>query len=298
LKSQPADGVIAEHRRAVERAADAGFATPEQAASLANALALDAAGRAALNTAACPVNLMKMVCGAMEREKSRWEAVRAAIVRVATDEFESTWNRGTRTESQAAMRSVIETYWRDGVYEGGAIPADIGIPSEAWSSAFIAWVVLQAGGGSRFSKVGDEANYRPDFRPRAHWRYVAPSKINRETNSGANPFWAFAIDEERPQEGDIVVRSRAGSRATFNAFEGRRTHGDVVIAVGTSDITVIGGNAGGASNTVARTNYALNADGFVDSTGGGDDDHFAIVRIHTAMFDLLMCDLVDRGAQS
>jgi hypothetical protein len=294
LKEDRSKAVALDHLRALERAVAAGFATANQSALLANALITDVAGNHMLASAA-PINLIRAVCDAMKREKLRWEAVRAATVRVAEDELQSTWNNGRNRETDAAMRPIIESYWRDGVYSGGTIPADIRIPKDAWSSAFIAWVVQQAGGGDRFSKVGDEENYRQGWRPRAHWRYVAPSKENRETNNGANPFWAFAITEEKPQPGDIVVKSREGSRATFAHFIERRTHGDVVVEVGANTVTAIGGNVG---HSVSKSSIPLTADGHIASTGGGADDHFAIVRINVAMFDSVMCDLTGRGSPS
>lgn len=56
----------------------------------------------------------------------------------------------------------------------------------------------------------------------------------------------------RPQEGDILVKSRS------------------------TDITVIWGNE---SDTVKQNTFPLNDNGFVNSTDG-EDSHFAIVRIN------------------
>lgn len=100
--------------------------------------------------------------------------------------------------------------------------------------------------------------------------------INRQTSSAINPFLAFAIDEVTPQEGDIVVKSRNGSGATWNDFISKETHGDIVIDVSPTDITVIGGNV---SDTVKQKTFPLNDNGFVNSTGGANS-HFAIVRIN------------------
>ena len=288
---------LEQHLKAVDRAVSRGIVTQDQARSLAAALTTNSAGTPILAPKACPVSLMRRVCDAMDAENTRWTAIKRRLVEVATDEFENTWNRGTRTENQPSMTPIVERYWRDGVYEGGAIPSDVDIPAESWSAAFIAWVVQESGGGDRFSKVDAEARYRAQFRPRAHWRYVAPAKLNREKGS-ANPFWAFGIDEMRPEAGDIIVRSRANSNATFDNFEFRQTHGDIVVDVRATEITVIGGNAGTGSNTVARREYPLDAAGFVASSGGTRNDHFAIVRINTDIFQLLMCDLLERDATS
>ncbi|MFF2530416.1 DUF2272 domain-containing protein [Brevibacillus sp. NPDC058079] len=180
-----------------------------------------------------------------------WENVRQQMISIAKQEFEVTWNKGTKKEND--MQARIREYWQQGVYKSVSVPEYITIPGSAWSAAFISWVVTQAGGGDRFGKVHDEPNYRNEFdKPAAHWRYTAPAKINRQTSSAINPFWAFAIDEVRPQEGDIVVKSRNGSGATWNDFISKETHGDIVIDVSPTDITVIGGNV---SDTVKQKTF-------------------------------------------
>jgi hypothetical protein len=239
-------------------------------------------------------SMLSSFCAALRAERDRWLSVKQEIVRIANDEFASTWSNGTRTESEAAMQSVIRNYWSQGVYDGGAIPGHISIPASAWSAAFIAWVVFQAGGGGRFSKFGSEVRYRPNHRPAAHWRYLSPAKFNKE-NGELNPFWGFRINEVRPEVGDIIVRSRSGSGATYENFDGRETHGDIVVEVRANDVVVIGGNAGASSDTVARRNYPLDTSGFIQSTGGGNNDHFAIIRIVTDMFDSPMCRAADDG---
>ncbi len=242
-------------------------------------------------------NFRAMRCEANRQLKVKWEKVKLEMVRIATEEFQAVWNNGANTETEAAMTDVIRTYWQDGVFPGEALPAGLPIPAESWSAAFIAWVVREAGGGDRFSRVHDEAAVRPRFRPRAHWRYVAPALINKTKLSQLNPFWAYAIDEVRPQVGDIVVKSRDGSGLTLNQLSnltgtasdgnvGWFSHGDIVISVGVNDIRVIGGNVG---DTVQESIIALNANGFVQSTGGANDDHMAIVRINTGQYDLPEC---------
>ncbi|KOP68613.1 hypothetical protein AMS62_27785 [Bacillus sp. FJAT-18019] len=204
-----------------------------------------------------------------------WENVRQQMIHLAKQEFEVTWNKGTIKEYD--MQARIREYWQQGVYKDVSVPEYITIPGSAWSAAFISWIVTQAGGGDRFGKVHDESNYRNEFgNPAAHWRYTAPAKINRQMNSASNPFWAFAINEVIPQEGDIVVKSRNGSGATWNDFISKETHGDIVIGVSSTDITVIGGNV---SDTVNQKTFPLNDNGFVNSTGGANS-HFAIVRIN------------------
>lgn len=209
-----------------------------------------------------------------------WERVRQEMVRVAIHECDVRWAGGTRREHDPAMHPVIETYWREGCYNGGAVPPSRDIPDEPWSAAFISYVVFAAGGRDRWSKVDAEPNYQREFRPIGHWRYTAPAKINTEMNSAINPFRAFPVygpARVRPQVGDVVVKSREPDVATFEDFYFKRTHGDVVIDVRAGVIETIGGNLG---DSVRRTTAALTPDGFLDTTGGRNNDPFAIVRIN------------------
>jgi len=227
-----------------------------------------------------------------------WETIKSKMVTIAQDEFKNVWNSGARKETDATMHPIIEKYWREGVFEGGALDSLTTVPATSWSAAFIAWVVKQAGGGDRFARVGGEKNYRPKFRPRAHWRYTAPALKNKLALSTINPFWAYAIDEKRPEVGDIVVKSRNGSGLTLNLLTnltgeaadgnvGWESHGDIVTAVNANSITAIGGNV---DDSVSESTYPLDAAGFVQSTGGANDDHCAIVRIDTDQYYLPECE--------
>lgn len=226
-------------------------------------------------------------------EKLQWEAVRQQMVQIAKEEFYYTWHSGADKETDPAKRSVVENYWRQGAYTGATMPDNIEIPKTAWSAAFIAWVVNQAGGNKYFSKVDDEQAIQDKFTPAAHFRYFAPARTNRQNASWKNPFWAYQIDETRPQPGDILIRSREDSRATYvTAFDIQhvpKTHGEIVVDVGADNVTVIGGNAGPRSNTVSQSTVPLNAEGYVTSTGGAHNDHFAIIRINTDVFDRSSC---------
>ncbi|MCB9352146.1 MAG: DUF2272 domain-containing protein [Lewinellaceae bacterium] len=233
------------------------------------------------------------VCEYYRVQRQRWVQVKQDIVRIAQDQYSRIWNNGTNVERNPAMQRVIQDYWLRGPYNGVAIPSNINIPTTPWSAAFISWVINRAGGGDKFSKVGNETNYRTTsngYRPVAHWRYVAPSKINRQMNSIVNPIYAYNINEVRPQVGDIVVKSRGHSSATYGDHVNRLTHGDIVVSVNSDSITVIGGNSGPNSNTVFRRNFPLDASGFVQSTGGRNDDHFAIVRINTTIYNTEGCN--------
>jgi hypothetical protein len=189
------------------------------------------AGDVASATQASFFNPIPFVCDILKQQKSRWETVKQEMVRIAREEAQVTWKNGTSVETDPAMHPVIRDYWKWGVYDGGSVPGHITIPVDPWSAAFVAWVVREAGGGERFSKIDGKTNYETDFRPAAHWRYVAPAEINRNMKSTVNPFWAYRVNEIEPQEGDIVVKSRGKRVATFDDYRGKDTHGDIVVEI-------------------------------------------------------------------
>lgn len=291
----------------VRQAVDSGVLTSEQGDIISNAvLTSGTEGLQSLNWPPTTEIIIRAFCTYLTQQRQHWENVKQEIVRIATEEFQVTWNGGTRSENDQAMHPRITAYWRQGAWEGAAVQVNI---QAYWSAVFIAWVINQAGGGDRFSKVHDEANYRIQpqppgnvaggFRPVAHWRYLAPAIINRNMQSHINPFWAFEIDQVTPQRGDIVIRSRGVPAATFADHQGRETHADIIVEVNNNpgNIVVIGGNASGPNClpqhgcTVNRRTYPLNANGFVDPEGAqGADRWFAIVRINTDMFNSPMCD--------
>jgi hypothetical protein len=233
---------------------------------------------------------LRSLCTRLQTELIRWTRVKRELVRIANDEYVNTWNRGARVETDPAMHPIIRRYWSEGVYEGIQQPP-VNIPATAWSAAFIAWVVNEAGGGDRFGKFGLESQYRAQHRPSAHRFYLEAAKHN-QNNALPNPFWSFRIDKVKPEVGDIVIKSRSGSGATYENFEGADTHGDIVVEVRRNQIVVIGGNV---SQSVSRKTFALDANGFIQSTGGGNDDHFAIVRIVTDLFDWPVCKVMGNG---
>jgi hypothetical protein len=258
-------------------------------------------------------NIVKGVIGAIADPFgalgiSTSQSIRDAAISQAKHEWETVWNKGAKKENQPAMRSVLVDYYQAGVSMGrndilseyhntiqqlhnagkdNEIPAGL-VPlaskdltdlteaekddllskgffvSDAWSAVFISWLMEKAGAGTQFKKA------------RAHWRYVAAAKANRQNNNTSNRFWAYRYDEVKPEVGDIVVKSRNGSQATWDSFENKSTHGDIVIEITGSKMKTIGGNVG---NSVNVTEVTLSSNGMLQSTGGMNNDHFAIVKI-------------------
>ncbi|MBT2305007.1 DUF2272 domain-containing protein [Variovorax paradoxus] len=258
---------------------------------------------AALSTPGLPI-----ICEELRQKRQQWETVRQAIVDVAQDEYENTWNKGNRIESDPAMLPVLQEYWQEPAYHGKPLPGWVNIPGSAWSAVFIAWIVNKAGGGDFFSKVHNEPTYRPKFVPMAHWRYLAPALINTKIFSTVNPFWAHPIGALIPEMGDIIVRSRGNPRASWSNFEGFETHGDIIVDVDytAGTYSVLGGNKSSPAcagpndgcTVNRRDGYLLDSNGFVDPSFGANDKWFALIRINTSIFQDSRCETVSPSAGS
>jgi hypothetical protein len=125
---------------------------------------------------------------------------------------------------------------------------------QAWSAAFISFVVRRAGyQGFRFSD--------------AHWRYIVDAGRQRQENATAAPFWLFRLGEHRPQVGDLLCARRQGG-VSFDSLppDGFLSHCDVVVEVREreSEVRVVGGNV---AQSVSMSTFALDANGFVAPQG-------------------------------
>ena len=160
------------------------------------------------------------------------KALRENIVRIALDEA-ARWKDGGLQETNSRTRAVLQDYWKTG--SGLSFtPAQLGSKafqeSHPWSAAFISWVMCKAGAGSAFKYAA------------AHSTYISAAKANRIADN-TSPFKAYRLSEVAPRLGDLVCRSRAGSKATYDTIHpGMKTHCDIVVAVRPRALTVVGGN--------------------------------------------------------
>ena len=171
------------------------------------------------------------------------------------------WRDGSLRETEPRVSKRLQQYWE-------AVGVEVSVEqlqqqefqaSHPWSAAFVSWVVKRAGGGDDFAYSA------------AHWRYVAAAKQNRLANND-NPFNAYRIAECKVGVGDIVVKRRGTSTATYDNIErGHQTHGDIVLAVSDSKALTVGGNVG---NTVSVTEVNLTTGGHLSG-----EPYFAVVNV-------------------
>lgn len=124
------------------------------------------------------------------------------------------------------LRNGVDTRWRD-----------------AWSAAFISWVMCESG-------LGDSRQFR---RAIAHHTYIDQAIRARDGTDPTAVFIAFDPGEQTMVPGDLICR---GSRPAYHSLdqrrnqlgEGARTHCDIVVKVdaGTQMIHTIGGNVRGS----------------------------------------------------
>ena len=166
------------------------------------------------------------------------------------------------TETNSKVSKILRSYWSSVrlKYSEKQLQDPKFQETHPWSSAFISWVVKEAGAGNQFQYSA------------AHWRYIAAAKANHVKNK-KNPFKAYRINEVKPQVGDIVCQWRnSKKKATYDNINApHQTHGDIVVEVTKTKLITIGGNV---SNTVRISSVPLNAQGFI---AGGR--YFAVVKV-------------------
>ncbi|MEZ4445836.1 MAG: DUF2272 domain-containing protein [Polyangiaceae bacterium] len=194
-------------------------------------------------------------------DASKGGTLRERMVAIALAEY-GKWNEGTTKERNPHILPLLQRYWREGAGQSFSLEqlADAGFQKTwPWSAAFVSWVVRQAGGGSDFHYAA------------SHAAYTKAAKTRREAG-GAGTFNAYRVSEVAPRPGDIIVKGRAGSGATYDTIQtGMATHGDIVISVSPGQLVSIGGNLG---NSVQKRTVKLDETGHL--TGSG---HFAVIQV-------------------
>ena len=186
------------------------------------------------------------------------------MVRVVKEEWDR-WNppgRPRYTERHEDVRGVLLDYWHTGAGVKWITRKQLGRKAFQaewfWSAAFISWVIKKAGAGTRFKYS------------HKHSAYIVWARDNREKKKD-NPFWAYRIDEVKPEMGDLVCKWRK-KKATYKSIkDSMYTHCDIVTEVSPKEIVTIGGNVKGAGyrwgQSVTKTVLKLNSKGYVDTTG-------------------------------
>jgi hypothetical protein len=158
------------------------------------------------------------------------------------------FDRGNKLEFESPHHKFVGEYWEKIGLDLDGLDRD-----QPWSAAFISFVA-RAAGYSNFKFAA------------AHSTYVYDAADKRKANVTTAPFWAFDVNEHKPQLGDLVCRTRNGVHITSMGSlpaGGFTSHCDIVVEVRDSEVRTLGGNV---NQSVSITPYALDSNGFLKKT--------------------------------
>ena len=175
-------------------------------------------------------------------------------IAIAKHEYEDWNSEGVqRKEDDSSMYESIKKYWQEGA---DTFWSKAKMINEAWSAAFISYIMKKAG-------AGDDFKYST-----SHSVYIRDSINNRKKNK-KNPFKGFKPQEVKVEEGDLVCYPRQGG-VNYDSTGAYKSHCDFVIDVKDNIATSIGGNV---SNSVSKTSVELDKEGKIK-----DSKYFVVIK--------------------
>ena len=179
--------------------------------------------------------------------KSGLSSFKKSILQIANNEWNE-WNPNGKRIKEGDSRTMdkLRSYWRDG---GNVDWSDQKMLDEAWSSAFISWVMSKGGAGSDFPRTT------------SHSKYIRASVKNRKENN-SNPFKGYKVNEPEAKVkiGDLVCYPRQ-SNVGYDTTNNYKSHCDLVTEIKGNEATTIGGNVG---NSVTKKTVNLTDEGYLD----------------------------------
>jgi hypothetical protein len=180
------------------------------------------------------------------------------LIRLANQEFDK-WNKDGKKIKEGSQETIqdLRKYWQEGA---GVKQNDKYYISEAWSSAFISYLMKKAG-------AGDDFKYAT-----SHSQYIAEAVKNRKENN-SKKFKAYKPDEVSVEIGDLVCYPRQ-SGVTYDSPSGYKSHCDLIISLTDNNAVGVGGNV---SDSVSKKNYAIK-DKKIDKSQGKSKDVFVVIK--------------------
>jgi len=167
------------------------------------------------------------------------------LVNLANEEFDA-WNKNGRIkEGNQDTLPRLRKYWEEG---SGIKKDDNYYINEAWSSAFISYLMRKAG-------AGDDFKYAT-----SHSQYIEQAVKNRKENN-SKKFKAYKPNEVKVEVGDLVCYPRQ-SGVGYDSGAGYKSHCDLIISINGNTAVGVGGNV---SDSVSKKNYILK-DGKIDKS--------------------------------
>ena len=164
------------------------------------------------------------------------------LVTNALQEFKL-WNNVK--EDAPEMIDRLKEYWNAAGIKSWS---DEKMRKEAWSAAFISYLMKKANAGSNFK-------YSP-----SHSVFIREAIKNKKEEND-NPFKGFKPTEVKLSVGDIIGYPRQ-SGVNYDTTTAYSSHSDVVVQIKNGIAKTIGGNV---SNTVSATSVYLTPEGKIDA---------------------------------
>lgn len=180
------------------------------------------------------------------------------LVSQAREEWEF-WRRGDVKEGDPSTMERLRKYWREGA--GIQNWSDEKMADEAWSAAFISYVMKKSGAGADWK-------YSP-----SHSTYIVDSIRNRKLNNN-NQFKGYRPEEVKLEIGDIVGKPRQDG-VTYDSLGPYKSHTDIVVDIKNGFADTIGGNVG---NSVSLTKVPLTPDGKIDNSRVSGRKYFVVIK--------------------
>ena len=172
-------------------------------------------------------------------------AFKSKLVNLANQEFQAWNNNGRIKEGSQDTLPRLRKYWEEG---SGIKKDDNYYINQAWSSAFISYLMRKAG-------AGDDFKYAT-----SHSQYISQAVKNRKENN-SKKFKAYKPNEVKVEVGDLICYPRQ-SGVSYDSQAGYMSHCDLVVSINGNNAVGVGGNV---SDSVSKNNYALK-DGKIDKS--------------------------------
>jgi hypothetical protein len=173
-------------------------------------------------------------------------------------EYEA-WKNGSIKEGDSSTMDRLRKYWREGA--GVTNWSDTKMTDEAWSAAFISYVMKKSGAGSDWKYST------------SHSTYIVDSIKNRKENN-SNPFKGYKPEEVKLEVGDLVGKARQ-SGVDYDTKGNYKSHTDIVVNIKDGIADTIGGNV---SDSVYLTKVPIDASGKIDNSKVAGNKYFVVIK--------------------
>jgi len=167
------------------------------------------------------------------------------------------WGKGTIKEGDKRTMDELRSYWASVGW--GSKPDSVKV-NEAWSAAFISYMMKQAGAGAFFPYSA------------SHSTYIVQSIKNKKAKAGK--FQGFKPNETKVEVGDLIGRARQ-TGVTYDTTGAYKSHTDIVTEIKDGKAKMIGGNV---SNSVAATWVKLDEAGKIAPSEISKKGYFVVIK--------------------